>query len=921
MELKFISFGEPTLSLSRLKETGKAGHFTASLKLMSCDRTSLDSVHNGHHELLGMLLSYFEQSVADAGTSRVSRKLYTALVSFFLQPDSRQPSWFRLVLLGNSYAAAIKSGDSDAFVRIFIRSMDPRRFKALLVLCTTMTEETIKTEPRHATTYNLAQRLTQNAEDIWRLLLSALTFVHPQSSLLSEVDYEEFGASARSPISDGQDLDRRAPAVAEQALGFLQIWITFSLDNVSKQQDDVRIMARKCVDLAAASVRLHELTARAIETLISVVESAPNLLHINDNPVLLGALTCEEAKGLVESLEQGEFETENIRFATFLVELADTQEFDTPDFLNNPILVQTLRHLQTLLKCKGVPGIDDEVCSMAMDIWTKVAGGLSDWVSHDQTSLEMKRLLVSCIDACVERMKFPDSADWDADDRSKVNQFERDLEDLLLATYSSLGFDLWLKAANQTLSSLASEQWQDFAASLFCLCALAEAVSDEESLNDHIKNVVGTPNWVRICQQGILPDEKARKWMTTFVASYSHYFQSHLEHLLPVMNFLFNSLLPSSSRSAASRAISTLCQVCRSTLTHNLYDLLQSIENIRWVSIEDEERLFRATAAVIQSLRPESAKYSPLRRLIDIPAREFHEVIHAGPEESEWAQNVSVNVLRKLAQIGKGLRAPEEEPIDLDVEPHDHANPRTEDFWFSGAGRDLKGDICKLIAGLAAKFPTNGQIIEGVCEVLKAGYTETRPSPFGFLPQITRDFFVAFCKPSTPSVSTVFATVSAFLASHAHKPQAIREDFLVIVKAIHENQFALLRRSVDPEIVDDHEFSYSSLDFLTKLLPSYGPIFFDITDTALGIPSNLPSNSTEFGRQQFWQVIFLFSLRQLGGSDTFPKRSAAQFWVSSALLRLSRPPSLLIFVYSLPYLSFRGRLLDCLHRSFLSWLS
>jgi len=367
-------------------------------------------------------------------------------------------------------------------------------------------------------------------------------------------------------------------------------------------------MAQKCIDLVTVCVDIVELSDRAVEALVSVVEAVPSLLHINNNTILLKALTGEQANEMVLSLRDGDFETENVKFATFLVELADTEDFDTPDFLKNPILVQTLRHLQTLLGCSGIPGVEDEVCSLALEIWTKLASGFSDWVGDDETSLQVKQQLVVAVDAGMEKMKQPESPDWNVEDRSIVSQFERDFEEYILAAYPCLGFDLWLKAAEDAFSSLEAGSWPSLAAALFCLCSLAEAVADEAVLDSHIEKIVSNPNWTSICQQDLIPDDKARKWMTAFVASYSKFFQHHRQHLLSVMNFLFNSLRPSNSRSAASRAISTLCQVCRSTLSHNVDDLLQSLENTRWVAIDDEERLFKATAAVIQSLTPENAK-------------------------------------------------------------------------------------------------------------------------------------------------------------------------------------------------------------------------------------------------------------------------------------------------------------------------
>ena len=686
-----------------------------------------------------------------------------------------------------------------------------------------------------------------------------------------------------------------------------QTWLPFIDEHVSIDQVKVHSMARRCTDLMLACLNIMPLFERAAEASTNIVRTCPAMLHLDDNPVLLESLHWLALKYL------GSFTPKDVSFVTFLFELANTEDYDDPGFLENQILTRTLSLLHTLLDCPGVPGVEDELCYTVFEIWTKVADGLREWDAGERNLHEhLFRQLDEVVDAGMKKIKYPDSPDWDADDRSKVYQFERDFEEFLIVAFPSLGFALWDRIAFFAAGSLQVCSWPDLAASLFCLCSLAEAVDDRDDFDGLIQNMFNNTNWPRICHGNIQPDDKAQKWITVFVARYSGFFQRHLPHLLLVMNFLFNSLRPANSPSAASKAISTLCHACRSALSHNLDDLLSAIENTRFVAIEDEVRLFKAAAAVIQSLHPESVKLGPLKRLLSPVAKEYGELTGSIPQDADAAQNLAMEILLRLSSVGKGLRTPEDEPIDLDAEPHDHANPPDgSDFWFFGEGRSLKDGICTVIEGLATIFPSNAIIIEGICEVLRAGYTEKGPSLYGFMPSVSRNFVVTFCKPNTPGVSSVMRTASAFLASHAHKPAAILEDYLMIVKAVVDGQATSIVLGTETY---DHDFASYSLDFLTAMLPKYGSLFFQISDAGLGRDGPAKS-ALGLGQHAFWKATFLFPLTHLGSSDTFPKRSAAKFWVRLTLCIRSRDCStLLTRVTRLQYSTLLDNLAICSHK-------
>ena len=163
---------------------------------IKADWESLDSIPNAHEELLLYLLGKFEDSIKDAGSHKISRKLYSALAAYFLRPTFDRP-WFRLILLGPSYTEAIHADDHAGYIRNFINSMSPKRLTAVIAVSTNMVEETLKIEARQQARDNSLWRLTQDIKMIFRVFLTALTFVLPRSRFMTEAEYQDFGALER----------------------------------------------------------------------------------------------------------------------------------------------------------------------------------------------------------------------------------------------------------------------------------------------------------------------------------------------------------------------------------------------------------------------------------------------------------------------------------------------------------------------------------------------------------------------------------------------------------------------------------------------------------------------------------------------------------------------------------------------------
>ena len=207
--------------------------------------------------------------------------------------------------------------------------------------------------------------------------------------------------------------------------------------------------------------------------------------------------------------------------------------------------------------------------------------------------------------------------------------------------------------------------------------------------------------------------------------------------------------------------------------------------------------------------------------------------------------------------------------IDLEVE-----KGQGSEFWKTYPAKAVQDNALSIFNQIMnlEDFRLNGQIVEAGCDFIKAGYTEEDPSPFKFPPVVSGNFFSSTINLSTPSLNVVMATASTFLASA--KPGSIDAEFSTLLQAVVNVQQNLLSEYQVTKQYADHEFTYSSLDFLVRMLPKWGESLFTIPNS-----------------QEPLQVLLEFALLALETPDTLPRRSSAAFW--AAIFDLSGYPTAL----------------------------
>lgn len=377
-----------------------------------------------------------------------------------------------------------------------------------------------------------------------------------------------------------------------------------------------------------------------------------------------------------------------------------------------------------------------------MEFWSTYVDHVSDAALAGAEELEWfdsaLRHIARVLEACWTKSVFPSEAElekWDSDTRAAFSDFRADVKDLVQSCYPLLGPSLASRFADQALQSLQDRNWWNVEASLFFLNAMAEQMAEGQN-EDGILLRVFNSNLFRDITEA---PGRVSKTALSLVGSYSALFERHPESLPPILNYLFLTLQNQALVTEASRTIFTLCSTCRRALTTYLEAFIQQYDQfLNWGTGDrfSMEKVIGAIASIVQALPSEDRKAGPLQRLlnfIEIEANRCAECLGAG--EWQLGQNAGVTALECLASIGRAMQAPDDELYELEPDTPENS------FWNEAEGQSVQSRILGFVVTIANLLFDDGDVIEATCQILKTGYTETKPGPFVFPAQATADLF------------------------------------------------------------------------------------------------------------------------------------------------------------------------------------
>lgn len=615
------------------------------------------------------------------------------------------------------------------------------------------------------------------------------------------------------------------------------------------------------------------LAPSVLQTLTTLEESSHGLLQRAIPGYAEYIIKSPQATLWVEQLTAGDFDPDAVAYMNYLEAAMNQVDVTSPDYLGNGACVEMLNQIERLVKCDGVAGIEDPVCQVALEILTSVVEGYGDWPESSPHQDSMKELVKRACGSVLEKIQMPSkelsikTRTWDTDDRAKFQDFRYDVQDFLHDAFGILGEVLIEEIVNIVVTMDTATEWNVFEAGLFCLTAFSDTLANEaEKFDKYLMDAFGCARWRSSVQAELEVPERVRRIIIKVISENTGFLQRHTEFLVSSLNFLFTSLHMESSATAASRAIYTLCDTQRSMLIEALPQFMSSLNDASDVEPDARHRIYAAVGAIVQASPTEEAKVEPILQVLQ-QLQNASSTLAAQPNQDELSTR-SVDILQTMGALSRGLRAPSDAPVDLEM-PRNHQSL----FWIQGDGSQIQQKALQIYTDLLQS--TNGQqdplFVEAACDFIRAGFTEEHPSPFKFPNAKIPELLWVYMQLGCPQPDHIMSTASGYLAS-VDTTDPANEFHTLITMSIHSINNAVSAFKSQTTSVDS-DFCAATLDFYNRLLPKWAPTLFSLPEAHDTV-----------------SLVIELALALTADSDTLPRRAGASFL--TALFEASAQPAL-----------------------------
>ncbi|KAL8721170.1 MAG: hypothetical protein Q9225_002095 [Loekoesia sp. 1 TL-2023] len=508
-----------------------------------------------------------------------------------------------------------------------------------------------------------------------------------------------------------------------------------------------------------------------------------------DLEMLVGFLISEQAQSQLSPLLNGEFESEPMAIARLLLAYGDATIQDLARNPRSHTVQLVMRELLQMLACEGFAGADDDICTPALEFWQSYTEYLIDslYGAEDQIGPWMdtaKHYVVQAIERCWVKIRMPTEdilAQWTSDAKGDFKAFRADVEDLLQSSYTLLGTSIFDRLANLANGALQDHSWLHLEATLFCLNALSECISDEDVVDSTLSGLFGSALFANMMDPMLAIPSKTQQTAVTTIVSFTTFFERNIQFLPPMLTFLFGSLQIPTLAGLAAKAIYSTCDSCRKSLVTELGAFLHQYEvmlRLQGLESATKERVIGAIAAIIQVIPSHEHKVESFSKLIDFVDRDVEACQESARAGSlEQAQEKGLCALRCLVGMGKSMQEPESAAIDLEHETS-FREAYDSQLWTSSQER-----IVRCLYAVGQTLDRDGEVVEASCQVLRTGYKETSGGPFVFPPKTTEDFVINSSL-QTPRLEIVLDTAGAMLTRHT-RAKATKVDTAAVTFLIH----------------------------------------------------------------------------------------------------------------------------------------
>ncbi|KKA29490.1 hypothetical protein TD95_001601 [Thielaviopsis punctulata] len=797
---------------------------------------------NDATELRDTLLQWLVTYSTENSSKLVLQKLSTALVTFYLRFPKSWDHAVRHVLnaLSVNTASPLTAVITDIAPSLHAISV-------ALLFSTDLAEEACKMDPNSTSNIDLFDSLQENIEDVCALILHGI----------------------RSHMENPSQNHN----VAEASIHCLQAWVSLSqkfLAKATENSTSFKSLILTVIEMMTTT-RIHY--PAGTELLIDLLSYNVSLLTPQHFDAIYSLLFGPIGQMYYSRLLGGDFDFECLQYGLIAIALADSQ-VSSLITTAGPREERLLEMLSGFVTTQGYPAVEDKLFVPAMELWCNMAEALADeCLSTDDPNAGLK-YLAKVSQTVYSKIALPppdELADWDSSEKDSFSSARRDVADFLEAAHSSLGDDLLSYYGRLMLEKLSLSSWKDLESVAYCLGAFTYCFSRNESTDSIILPIFSQDLFTLLHPSNTQMPARCRQTCIGLIEKFSSFFQRNVDRLPSALTVLFSVIGDSGLTAPATKSIYELCTSCKDVLMPEAPGFIAQYRTMMSGNVIDcitREKLAGAIASVIQAVQDEGTQLNYLSQMLDVIEQDVKlsldllsnptlwQVLNvtgcstrccSNIEPSELGSHVAIRSLRCLLCVAKDIRS-----------TVDYTNIDAPATAVSERMLVVQSRLMQTIDGVQSSFPTDSEIVDVICHILRTGISESAPGPFVFpVEQITR--YLTSQSLQTPRIAALIATACS-LASSLSRKQV--NNSAAILTDLTNWVIGLVRQL--PDIDSDTELAQNALYF---------------AEIAVKTPENtlllLQSQSGES-----LETIFGFSLKVLDGKEPLSKSATLDFWTT-----------------------------------------
>lgn len=538
---------------------------------------------------------------------------------------------------------------------------------------------------------------------------------------------------------------------------------------------------------------MYEVTIELLSNTLSIYQKFFNEADLD---LLFNLLNSPWSQSKYAQLVQGDFSFDLIQYGQLMIAFGDAK-VEVLLKSNDTLSRQFFDALEGFLSAEGYAVAEDQIFIPALEFWNTFVEFLIDTlysesddplaspssspglptttpkqhVSQTEWFKAGKAIILRVIQRCLQKIQFPPSSEfdtWDSVDKAGFNEARMEVVDLLQASYTLTGIELFSMLADTTLQSLATKSWSELEASLFCLGGLVDSLPEDDASDVILEKVISSTLFTTLSDPSSGAPPRARQATLSLIGKYDDFFKRHTQYLAQALTFLFQAITVPNLAQTASKSILSLCDSCRQSLTQELGAFVQQYNALTSMPNADglvKERVAGAIAAIIQAIPEQEAKQAHLISLLQAVDTDLQRCLSlAASGGAEEAEGVGQEVLRCIVAVAKGMQVPADIPLDID----NNKSQVDDSYWIHGPGAAIQQHVQSIIDRLMGIFPRSSEVVDLSCSIFRAGFTELVPGPFVFSSEAVVEFITRF-DPRNPRLVLVISTACCFVSANSTK--------------------------------------------------------------------------------------------------------------------------------------------------------